>query len=128
MIAARYGLPPWEAAEKRAHKAADIAAAAAEAVFVAGWTRKEVRETLGIRAPVNPDDPLVARYGGEPWRAVGARSRGGALFGRADTAGLRRSVGAPQACPVHPRWCAARKPSPAGVATTRNSRALSWAT
>ena len=56
------------AAEKRAHKVVDVAAAAAEAVFVAGWTREEVRETLGIRAPVKPDDPLVPRYGGEPWQ------------------------------------------------------------
>ena len=47
-IALRYALPPWNAAEQRAHKIADVAAAAAEAVFVAGWTRAEVRETLGI--------------------------------------------------------------------------------
>jgi hypothetical protein len=68
VIAVRYGLPPWTAADKRAHKAADIAAAAAEAVFVAGWTAAEVRETLGIRAPVRPADPLLPRYGGEPWQ------------------------------------------------------------
>jgi hypothetical protein len=67
-VALRYALPPWTAAEKRSHKAADVAAAAAEAVFVAGWTREEVRETLGIHAAVSPDDPLVPRYGGEPWR------------------------------------------------------------
>ena len=67
-IAIRYALPPWTAAEKRAHKAADVAAAAAEAVFVAGWTETEVRETLGIRAAVNPADPLLPRYGGEAWR------------------------------------------------------------
>ncbi len=67
-IALRYAMPPWNAAEQRAHKIADVAAAAAEAVFVAGWTRAEVRETLGIRAPVRPADPLLARYGGEPWR------------------------------------------------------------
>jgi hypothetical protein len=46
----------------------DVAAAAAEAVFVAGWTREEVRETLGIRAPVKPADPLAPRYGGDPWQ------------------------------------------------------------
>jgi hypothetical protein len=68
VIAVRYALPPWTAADKRAHKVADIAAAAAEAVFVAGWTAAEVRETLGIRAPVRPEDPLLPRYGGEPWR------------------------------------------------------------
>jgi hypothetical protein len=67
-VAVRYALPPWTAAEKRSHKAADVAAAAAEAVFVAGWTRQEVRDTLGIRAPVRAADPLLPRFGGEPWR------------------------------------------------------------
>jgi len=66
-IATRYALPPWTAAERRAHKAADIAAAASEAVFVAGWTRLEVREALGIRAAVREQDPLAARYGTKPW-------------------------------------------------------------
>jgi hypothetical protein len=70
-IAARYGLPAWGEAEKRAHKIADVAAAAAEAVFVAGWTREEVRETLGILAPIKPADPLMQRYGGEPWQPWG---------------------------------------------------------
>jgi hypothetical protein len=68
VIGVRYALPRWIAADKRSHKTADIAAAAAEAVFVAGWTAAEVRETLGIRAPVRPDDPLLPRYGGDPWR------------------------------------------------------------
>lgn len=68
VIAQRYGLPAWTAEEKRAHKAADIAAAAAEAVHVVGWTAAEVAETLGIRAKVQAADPLAARYGGEPWR------------------------------------------------------------
>ncbi len=67
-VAARYRLPPWTAEEKRAHKAADIAAAAAEAVHVAGWSREEVRRTLGIRAAVIEEDPLAAVYGGTPWR------------------------------------------------------------
>jgi uncharacterized protein len=67
-IAARYALPAWTATEKRAHKAADTSAAASEAVFVAGWTRREVREALGIHAPVRQQDPLAARYGTEPWK------------------------------------------------------------
>ena len=67
-IAQRYGLPAWTAEEKRAHKTADIAAAAAEAVHVVGWTEAEVAETLGIRAKVMARDPLQPRYGGEPWR------------------------------------------------------------
>jgi hypothetical protein len=68
VVALRYRLPPWTAAEKRAHKACDIAMAAAEAVHVAGWTRDEVRGTLGIRAAVMEADPLVPVYGGEAWR------------------------------------------------------------
>ncbi|CAH2600079.1 Phosphohydrolase [Rhodovastum atsumiense] len=68
VIVQRYGLPAWTVPAKRAHKRADIAAAAAEAVYVAGWTEAEVRETLGIRAVVRPEDPLVARYAGTPWQ------------------------------------------------------------
>lgn len=67
-IAVRYRLPPWTPPDKKAHKRADIAAAAAEAVHVAGWSAEEVREALNIRAPVAPHDPLAARYGGEPWQ------------------------------------------------------------
>lgn len=68
VIAQRYGLPPWTPEEKRVHKAADVAAAAAEAVHVVGWTAAEVAETLGIRAKVMARDPLLARHGGEAWR------------------------------------------------------------
>ena len=68
VIAIRYALPAWTLTESRAHKAADIAAAASEAVFVAGWTRLEVREVLGIRASVREHDPLAVRYGTRPWQ------------------------------------------------------------
>jgi uncharacterized protein len=66
-VALRYALPAWTPEAKRAHKACDVALAAAEAVHVAGWTREEVRGTLGIRAAVMEADPLAA-LGGEPWR------------------------------------------------------------
>jgi hypothetical protein len=66
VVALRYALPPWTLEEKRAHKACDVALAAAEAVHVAGWTRAEVRGTLGIRAAVLETDPL-ARPGETPW-------------------------------------------------------------
>ena len=46
----------------------DVAAAAAEAVHVVGWTATEVRETLGIKAEVIAKDPLAVRYGDPPWR------------------------------------------------------------
>lgn len=63
----RYGLPAWTPAEYRKHKQADRAAAASEAVHVAGWTREEVRRTLKIRSAVLEKDPLAARYGGNAW-------------------------------------------------------------
>jgi hypothetical protein len=66
-VALRYALPAWTAESKHAHKLCDIALAAAEAVHVAGWTREEVRGTLGIRAAVLSADPL-AIFGGEAWR------------------------------------------------------------
>jgi 5'-deoxynucleotidase YfbR-like HD superfamily hydrolase len=66
-VATRYALPAWTEAERAAHKRLDIAMAAAEAVHVAGWSREEVRSTLGIRAAVMEADPLVAEYGGTPW-------------------------------------------------------------
>ena len=64
----RYRLPAWTEAEKRAHKRVDIAIAAAEAVHVAGWTRAEARETLGIRVKVADRDPLAGRYEAPPWQ------------------------------------------------------------
>ncbi|MCO6414945.1 HD family hydrolase [Siccirubricoccus sp. KC 17139] len=66
-VALRYALPAWTPEAKRAHKACDIALAAAEAVHVAGWTPEEVRFTLGIRAPLLQADPLAA-FGDPPWR------------------------------------------------------------
>lgn len=67
VVAVRYALPPWEAEEHRLHKKLDVAMAAAEAVHVAGWSRSEVRATLGIRAAVMDADPLAAGFGGTPW-------------------------------------------------------------
>jgi hypothetical protein len=67
VLATRYALPPWIEEERKVHKRIDIAMAAAEAVHVAGWSRAEVRATLGIRAAVMETDPLVAEFGGTPW-------------------------------------------------------------
>lgn len=67
-VALRYALPAWTPEAKRAHKACDVAMAAAEAVHVAGWTPQEVRGTLGIRAPVLAEDPLEAAFDEPPWR------------------------------------------------------------
>jgi len=63
----RYGLPAWTPAEHERHKRADRLAAASEAVHVAGWSEKEVRDTLKIRSAVLEEDPLAARYRCRPW-------------------------------------------------------------
>lgn len=73
VVAARYALPAWSAEDKRAHKACDLALAAAEAVHVAGWTLDEVRRTLGIRATLPAADPLGADW--EPWTPQVAAAR-----------------------------------------------------
>lgn len=63
----RYGAGDWSDDEYAQHKRADILAAASEAVHVAGWSRAEVREVLGIQMAPLDIDPLHAVYGGEPW-------------------------------------------------------------
>ncbi|NKC31835.1 phosphohydrolase [Falsiroseomonas selenitidurans] len=68
VVAQRYGLRAWEVEAHKRHKRLDVAMAAAEAVHVAGWSRAEVRDTLGIRAAVMEADPLVAEHGGTPWQ------------------------------------------------------------
>ncbi|WP_375576250.1 phosphohydrolase [Paracidovorax oryzae] len=66
-VAQRYGLSDWTPEGHRLHKAADLAAAASEAVHCVGWTHEEVRDILRIDAPVMGIDPLAARYGDTPW-------------------------------------------------------------
>ena len=66
-VALRYGLAPWTETDKKPHKRADRVAAASEAVHVVGWTRKEVRATLGIPHQPLDVDPLAVVYGGTPW-------------------------------------------------------------
>jgi 5'-deoxynucleotidase YfbR-like HD superfamily hydrolase len=66
-VARRYALSDWRPEQHRQHKLADSAAAASEAVHCVGWTRQEVRDILGITAPILEVDPLVARFGGLPW-------------------------------------------------------------
>ncbi len=66
-VLARYSVGNWSAEEHRAHKAADVLAAASEAVHVAGWSQAEVRTVLGIELIPLQHDPLVELYGGSPW-------------------------------------------------------------
>ncbi|MBO0733882.1 MAG: phosphohydrolase [Methylocapsa sp.] len=77
-IAMRYRLAPWTVPEKKAHRQADRLAAASEAVLVAGWAQKEVRQTLGIPFAALSSDPLQQIYGGtawEPWPPEVSASR-----------------------------------------------------
>lgn len=67
VVFAKYALPWWTAAEKARHKKADILAAASEAVHIAGWSRAEVKDVLGITVAPLAQDPLCAHYGGKPW-------------------------------------------------------------
>jgi uncharacterized protein len=75
VVALRYALPPWTPEAKRAHKACDLALAAAEAVHVAGWTAEEVRGTLGIRVAVMSEDPLDGSPPWQPWAPEAAAGR-----------------------------------------------------
>lgn len=63
----RYGITPWTEQEKLVHKKADRIAAASEALYVVGWTREEIRDSLKIRHPILEQDPLATLYGDEPW-------------------------------------------------------------
>lgn len=63
----RYGLTHWSPAEHQLHKLADRLAAASEAVHVAGWSAIEVVDLLGIELQPLADDPLVEKFGCQPW-------------------------------------------------------------
>ena len=63
----RYGVGTWRGDEYQKHKKADVLAAASEAVHVAGWSRTEVRDILGIETLPLEEDPLQSIYGGTPW-------------------------------------------------------------
>lgn len=64
----RYGIQRWNESEYRLHKKADRIAAASEAVYIAGWSVAEVRNTLGIAEEALETDPLAKIYGDEPWK------------------------------------------------------------
>jgi len=77
-ISVRYGLPAWNAKEKRIHKEADRTAAATEAVRVVGWTEEEMQRVLRIPFAPLTQDPLQPVYGGaafEPWAPQLAATR-----------------------------------------------------
>jgi hypothetical protein len=78
-IAVRYSLPAWSAEDQLLHKRADHLAASSEALHVAGWSREEIRETLGIQLEPMIADPLPLLAGFEPWQPWPPR-RAAALF------------------------------------------------
>ena len=78
VIAERYKLINWNASEFAEHKSADLIAAASEALHCVGWSVHEIRNDLGIKAPILHEDPLAEVYGGtawEPWPSNLAESR-----------------------------------------------------
>jgi uncharacterized protein len=89
-IVSRYGLSVWSVADKRAHKRADIASAAAEAHHVAGWSVPEIRRTLRIVVPPVAVDPLVGWFGGVPWEPWPPRLAAGRFL--AELRRLQREV------------------------------------
>ena len=66
-IGRRYGLPAWKGDDHVLHKRADRLAAASEALHVAGWSRRDLHETLGIELVPVMDDPLPRLKGFRPW-------------------------------------------------------------
>jgi hypothetical protein len=78
-IAVRYSLPAWSAEDQLLHKRADHLAASSEALHVAGWSRAEIRETLGIPLEPAMADPLPLLAGFRPWQPWPPR-RAAALF------------------------------------------------
>ncbi len=66
-IDARYRLPAWDKAGYVLHKRADHLAAASEAVYVTGWSRQDIRESLQIALDPVDDDPLPVPTGMQPW-------------------------------------------------------------
>jgi len=67
-IATRYQLPAWIEEDYARHKQADRAAAASEAMHVVGWSRHDIRHTLGIEAAPLTHDPSRAPRGMRPWQ------------------------------------------------------------
>jgi 5'-deoxynucleotidase YfbR-like HD superfamily hydrolase len=63
----RYDLSAWTVEEHRAHKVADLIAAASEAIHCVGWTPEEVRDVLRLNVPILAVDRLAAIYGCTPW-------------------------------------------------------------
>lgn len=66
----RYSILPWTDPERVWHKRADTLAAASEAVHVAGWSAKEVKEILMIEQTPLSIDPLMEYFdcrSWEPW-------------------------------------------------------------
>ena len=66
-IGRRYGLPAWKGDDHVLHKRADRLAAASEALHVAGWSRRNLVETLGIELAPVMDDPLPRLESFRPW-------------------------------------------------------------
>lgn len=94
-IDTRYRIPAWDELSYAAHKRADRLAAASEAVHVAGWSQRDLQDTLGIQIRPLTVDPLPTLAGLKPWQPWPARTAA-ALF----LAKLRELTGSE--CLQHP--------------------------
>jgi len=63
----RYLVPAWTEETYARHKHADRLAAANEALHVVGWSRTEMRDSLGITLTPLDQDPLPLPPGMKPW-------------------------------------------------------------
>jgi hypothetical protein len=63
----KYELNKWSQKDHVWHKAADVLAAASEAVYVAGWESRELKEVLQIEMVPLREDPLVQVFNCIPW-------------------------------------------------------------
>ena len=115
-IGHRYGLPAWKGDDHVLHKGADRLAAASEALHVAGWSRHDLIETLGIELAPVMADPLPRLDGLRPWEPWPAKLAAALFLAKLreltdnetqldHPAALEAAVEAswPQCLPCHPR-------------------------
>ena len=78
-VQTRYGLLPWDEESYAVHKQADRLAAASEALHVAGWSLRDLHETLAMDIAPLTTDPLPAPDRMRPWEPWPAKTAA-ALF------------------------------------------------
>ena len=95
-IAIRYQISQWQGAHLVLHKQADHLAAASEALHVTGWSRSDIRDTLGMTVAPISDDPLPLLDGLQAWQPWPPRIAAALFLGK-----LRELTSADQASRHH---------------------------